>query len=282
MQSWPFALPAFEPGWVWLAGTGPGDPALLTVAAWHALRSAEAVLYDALVDPAILALAPAGAELIHAGKRGGQPSCKQVDISRRMVALARKGMRVLRLKGGDPFVFGRGAEEALALVQAGIPFRVIPGISAGIGGLSHAGIPLTHRHVNSAVTFVTGHGATGQVPDGLDWAAIARGSPAIVLYMALSHLGEIAARLMAAGRSGDEPVAVVARATTPAERVLETTLARAAQAVQDAGIEPPALVVIGEVVRLRAGLDWVGALAGRVLVADPPGGRAAVATGLAG
>ena len=250
-------LPEFRPGSVWLVGAGPGDPGLLTLLALHALGHADAVVYDALVDSRILALARPGALLDYAGKRGGKPSPLQPDISERLVRLARDGKRVLRLKGGDPFVFGRGGEEALTLAQAGIPFRVVPGITAAIGGLAYAGIPATHRDINSAVTFVTGHASDGELPDGLDWEALARGSPVIVLYMALKHLDAIARRLIAAGRRADEPVAVVSKATTPAQRVLETVLARAATDVAAAGIEPPAIVVLGEAVKLRRTLDWL-------------------------
>ena len=173
-------LPDFEPGWVWLTGAGPGDPGLMTVLALHALHAADAVIYDALVSEEILALANENAELIYAGKRGGKPSPKQHDISHKLIGLAREGRRVLRLKGGDPFIFGRGGEEALALVAAGVDFRVIPGISAGVGGLAYAGIPLTHRDTNSAVTFVTGHNASGIVPDSVDWQSVAKGSDALV------------------------------------------------------------------------------------------------------
>ena len=252
-------LPAFEPGWVWLVGAGPGDPGLLSLLALHALRHADAVVHDALVDGRILALARPGATLEFAGKRGGKPSPRQPDISARLVALARQGLRVLRLKGGDPYVFGRGAEEALALVAAGVPFRIVPGITAGIGGLAYAGIPVTHRDIASAVTFVTGHERGGAVPEGLDWAAIARGSPVIVLYMGLNHLARIAARLIASGRPPEEPVAVVSRATTPAQRVLVSSLEAVAADAAAAGIEGPTIIVIGEVVRLRATLDWLGA-----------------------
>ena len=251
-------LPALEPGSVWLAGAGPGDPGLLSVLALHGLRQAEVVVYDALVDNRILDLAPPGALLEYAGKRGGKPSAKQRDISLRLIELARESRRVLRLKGGDPFVFGRGGEEAMALVAAGIPFRIVPGISAGIGGLAYAGIPVTHRDVNSAVTFVTGHSSDGAVPNGVDWDAIARGSPVIVLYMGLRHLGSIAARLIAAGRAPNEPVAIVSKATTPAQRVVVTSLAEAAAAAAAGGIEGPTIIAIGEVVRLRATLDWIG------------------------
>ena len=269
MEPSPLALPEIEAGWVWLAGAGPGDPGLLTLQALQGLRSAEVVVYDALVGEDILRLAGPGTVLEYAGKRGGKPSPKQADISRRLIQLAREGRRVLRLKGGDPFVFGRGAEEALALVEAGVPFRIVPGVSSGLGGLAHAGIPLTHRETNSAVTFLTGHNVGGEVPDDLDWAAIARGSPVIVIYMALKHLEAIAGRLLAGGRDPEEPVAVVSQATLPGQAVLETTLGACHAAARDAGLTPPCLVVVGEVVRLRAGLDWLGALTGRVLDADP-------------
>jgi uroporphyrin-III C-methyltransferase len=264
-----FDLPEFAPGSVWLVGAGPGDPGLLSIYALHGLRSAEVIIYDALVDPRILGLAGATATLEYAGKRGGKPSAKQPDILARLIRLARQGRRVLRLKGGDPLVFGRGGEEALALVAASIPFRIVPGISAGIGGLAYAGIPVTHRDCNSAVTFITGHNSNGEVPDGIDWPAIAAGSPVIVLYMALKHLPGIAQRLIRHGRRADEPVAVVSKATTDEQRVLVTELGRAAADAETAGIDPPAIVVIGEVVRLRAGLDWIGAAAGRQLDPHP-------------
>lgn len=233
------------------------------------------IVHDALVSDATLSLASANCEIIHAGKRGGKPSPSQPDISARLVSLARAGRRVVRLKGGDPFVFGRGGEEALALVAAGIPFRVIPGISAGVGGLAGAGIPLTHRDTNSAVTFLTGHGASGDIPDGIDWPSLAAASPVLVIYMALKHLATIRDRLLAGGRDMAEPVAIVSRATLPDEAVIETTLATCVEDLHAAGIEPPAIVVIGEVVQLRAGLDWAGAMAGRVLDHDPLGTRTA-------
>lgn len=263
-------MPEFLPGTVWLAGAGPGDPGLLTLLAAQALSLADVIVFDALVDESILALAGEHAVLEYAGKRGGKPSPKQRDISLRLVELAREGKRVLRLKGGDPFVFGRGGEEALALVAAGVPFRVVPGISAGIGGLAYAGIPVTHRDSNSAVTFVTGHNTNGEVPDGLDWEALARGSPVLVFYMALKHLGQIRGRLLDAGRPPQEAVAIVSKASTPEQRVLETTLADCLGDAEGSGIEPPALLVVGEVVRLRAGLDWLGALThGIALDSDP-------------
>ncbi len=264
------ALPAFDKGWVWLAGAGPGDPGLITALGLHAIANADVILYDALANETLLALARPGAELIYAGKRAGKKSCKQSDISRTLVSLARKAKRVLRLKGGDPLVFGRGAEEALTLARAGVPFRIVPGVTAGIGGLAYAGIPLTHRDTNHAVTFVTGHGADGKLPT-LDWAAIANGSPTIVLYMARKYASEIAANLIAAGRNASEPAAVVSNATFAGQSVRVTTLAELGAAAAESAA--PAILVIGENVKLRAGLDWLGALAGKTLDPEPLGRR---------
>ncbi len=261
-------LPEFEKGWVWLAGAGPGDPGLITALGLHAIEHADVILYDALVNPALLKLARPRAELVFAGKRAGVKSCKQSDISRTLVALAKKRRRVLRLKGGDPFVFGRGGEEALALTRGGVPFRIVPGVTAGIGGLAYAGIPVTHRDTNSAVTFITGHGADGKLPK-LDWAAIAKGSPTLVLFMARQHAGDIAQKLMAAGRAPSEPVAIVSDATFDRQHVIVATLATLGEAA--AASSAPAIIVIGENVKLRQGLDWIGALAGRALEPYPLG-----------
>jgi len=265
----PSSLPEFAPGTVWLAGAGPGDPGLLTLQALNGLRQADVVVYDALVDQSCLDWMKPGAEKVYAGKRGGKPSPKQRDISLKLIELARAGKRVLRLKGGDPFVFGRGGEEALALVAANVPFRIIPGITAGIGGLAHAGIPATHRDTNQAVTFLTGHDQTGLAPDAINWEGIAQGSPVIVMYMAMKHLETIAAKLMAGGRPSSEPVGIVCNASLPTQSVLETTLGRCAEDAEKADLSPPAIVCVGEVVRLRAGLDWLGAAEGRKLTSDP-------------
>jgi uroporphyrin-III C-methyltransferase len=259
-------LPAFAPGWVWLAGAGPGDPGLVTALGIHAIATADVILYDALVNEALLKFARAGAEVIYAGKRRGQASIKQGEISRQLVALARKGKRVLRLKGGDPFVFGRGAEEALTLARASIPFRIVPGITAGIGGLAYAGIPVTHRDTNHAVTFITGHGVDGGIPS-LDWNAVAKASPTIVLYMALAHADEIAAKLIEAGRAANEPAAVVSDATFDKQDVRVTTLGELGACAKES--TAPAILIIGENVRLREGLDWIGAMSGKLLDADP-------------
>jgi uroporphyrin-III C-methyltransferase len=274
MTDWQQNLPQMKPGEVWLVGAGPGDPGLLTLHAANALAQADVIVHDALVNADCLKLARTGAVLEYAGKRGGKPSAKQRDISLRLVELAREGHRVLRLKGGDPFVFGRGGEEALTLVEHHVPFRIVPGVTAGIGGLAYAGIPVTHRDTNHTVTFLTGHDSTGVVPDRIDWDGVARGSQVIVMYMAMKHIPTITSRLIAAGRSPDEPVAFVTDASTSTQQVLETTLARAADDVAASGLQPPAIVVVGQVVRLRPALDWMGAAAGRVLVADPLGNRA--------
>lgn len=251
-------MPEFAPGWVWLAGAGPGDPGLLTLHAVNALKQADKVVYDALVSEDILSLVRPDAELFYAGKRGGKPSWNQQDITDKLIELAQDGHRVLRLKGGDPFVFGRGGEEAQALVAADIPFRMIPGISAGVGGLGYAGIPATHRDVNHAVTFVTGHLAGKGQAELLDWASIAKASPVIVIYMAMSRLAVIAELLMQAGRSADEPVAIVTHATTPRQRIATGRLAEAAKLAEQHNLEPPSIIVIGEVVNLAETLNWFG------------------------
>lgn len=239
------AMPDFAPGHVWLAGAGPGDPGLLTLTALHALGEADVVLHDALVSPAILALARGRLEAV--GKRGRGPSTPQLRINARLVALARRGLRVLRLKGGDPFIFGRGGEEALALAAAGVPFRVIPGVTAALAAGAGAAVPLTHRHVARSVAFVTGH-----APGEVDWAALGAGADTLVLYMARAQLGAIAQALMAAGRPGSQPAVLVADAGTPAERVLDTRLERIEAAA--ASLDPRAAVVaiVGEVAGVRA------------------------------
>ena len=245
-------LPALEKGWVWLVGAGPGDPGLITALGLKALADADYILYDALAHEALLSLSKG--EKIYAGKRAGVKSCKQDEISDLLVRLAKEGHRVLRLKGGDPFVFGRGGEEAQALARAGVPFRIVPGITAGIGGLAYAGIPVTHRDTNHAVTFITGHGIDGKLTQ-LDWAAVSRGAPTLVLYMARKFAGEIAAALLAAGRSPDEPAAIIANATRPDQQVTITTLAGLPAAAETA----PALavLVIGENVGLARELSWL-------------------------
>lgn len=264
-------LPDMEAGWVWLAGAGPGDPGLLSLLTLKAMQQADFVIYDALVSQMILDLIDKDVVLEFAGKRGGRPSLKQADISDRLVALAKAGKKVLRLKAGDPYVFGRGGEEARHLVDSDIPFRVVPGITAGIGGLAYAGIPLTDRHTNSAVTFLTGHGEDGGLSKDINWDALAKSSPVIVVYMALSRIGLMCQQLLKSGRRPEEAVAVISKATTADQVVLETTLAHAAADVASAKLKAPAMIVLGENVKLRAGLDWLGAMEGKILDADLSG-----------
>lgn len=242
--------PAFDPGTVWLVGAGPGDPGLLTLHALHALTTADVVLHDALVAPEILALI-ATPHVESVGKRAGGTRTPQLRINQRLMALARAGHRVLRLKGGDPLIFGRGGEEAVALATAGIGFRIVPGISAGIGGTASASIPLTHRTLARSVVFATGADSSGAVPDSLDLPALARGGDVLVLYMATRQVGTIAARLVAAGRAPDEAIAFITDATTARQSVRLATLATAAAVAADLPVRGATLIVIGPVLAVR-------------------------------
>jgi uroporphyrin-III C-methyltransferase len=249
--------PVFASGEVWLVGAGPGDPGLLTLDALAALLQADVVVHDALVDARVLALARAGAQLQFAGKRGGKPSIAQEDICMQLVDHARRGLRVLRLKGGDPFVFGRGGEEMLALAAAGVTFRVVPGVTAGLGGLASAGIPATMRGVNQAIILATGHDPD---EDGdIDWSALARTHQPIVLYMGLRNLEKIAEALMRGGLAANTPAAVIASATLADQQVLASRLDSIAAEARVAHIAAPAMVVIGEIVRTRQQLLDVSA-----------------------
>lgn len=252
-------FPEFAPGSVWLVGAGPGAPALMTLLGYYALQRADAVVYDALVNKAILDWAQPEANIEYAGKRGGRPSAKQRDISLRLIELAREGHRVVRLKGGDPMIFGRGGEECQMLGQAGVPFRIVPGITAGIGGLGYAGVPLTHRDVNQSVLFLTGHDQAGAMPSRIDWQAVATAAPVIVMYMAVRNIAAIAERLIAFGRARSDPVAIVSNATLPDQSVFETTLGAIDDGPGVADLPTPALVVVGRVVSLRNALDWYAA-----------------------
>ena len=253
------AFPEFQAGWVWLVGAGPGAPGLMSLLCYHAMQACDVVVYDALVNPDILRWVRVGAELEYSGKRGGKPSPTQRNITLRLIELARSGKRVLRLKGGDPFIFGRGGEECQNLAQAGVPFRIVPGITAGVGGLAYAGIPATHRDTNHSVIFLTGHDASGKMPANVDWPAVAKASPVIVMYMAVKNLAEIAAALMAGGRKADDPVTIVSHATLPAQQVASTTLAEAGNFVRDNDPPTPAIVVVGHAADWRNLLDWYGA-----------------------
>ena len=238
---------AAKAGVVWLVGAGPGDPDLLTVRALRLLQGADVVVHDRLTPPAILALAGAGARMIDVGKRKSRHTLPQDDINRLLVALALDGLMVVRLKGGDPFLFGRGGEELAACVAAGVEAHVVPGVTAALAASAHSGAPLTHRGLAQAVTFVTGHAAGDAEPD-LDWAALARPNQTTVVYMGLTTAAKIAGRLIAEGRAPSTPVVVVENASLPDERRLSTTLAGLGEAVS--GLDGPALLIIGEVAAL--------------------------------
>lgn len=243
------AAPEFEPGHVWLAGAGPGHPRYLTLEVADAIGKADAIVHDALVSDAVLSLAKKG-ELIFVGKRGGRPSIAQDEIIALLIDLARRKRRVLRLKGGDPFVFGRGGEEAEALAKENIPFRVLPGMTSALAALAAANIPATMRGVSRAITLATGH-AAGTEGD-LDWKALAKTGEPIVVYMGVSTIGSIARLLIEGGLAPETPVAVLMAATTPHERSLTATLATVAAEVERQKFAAPALIVIGKIVSMQA------------------------------
>lgn len=243
-------FPELQPGEVWLVGAGPGDPRLLTVMAIHALRSADTIIHDALLDPRTLKLARSDAEIINAGKRGGKPSPHQADINVRIIAEAKRGQRVVRLKGGDPFVFGRGGEEARALVREGIPFRVVPGLTSGLVAPAVSGIPPTTRETNHAIILATGHRAADEIA-ARDWEKLAATGQPIVLYMALTHLGEIMAAFARGGLGPDTPVAMITDATSENERVVMTNLTDAEKDAEENGVVSPAILIVGANANLR-------------------------------
>jgi len=244
-------LPVFEKGTVWLAGAGPGDPGLMTLLAARGLQEADIIMHDALVSDDVLDWANPNATLEFVGKRAGVRSMKQPDITTRMIAHAKAGKRVLRLKGGDPFVFGRGGEEVIELAKSQINFRVIPGVTAGIGGLTYASIPATHRDVNNVVSFVTGRDATGELPVNIDWDGLASSSPVIVFFMALKTMPDVAENLIKAGKNPSTPVAIVSNATVAEQTVVETTLATYADDVAKACPKSPAIIIVGDSVKIR-------------------------------
>jgi uroporphyrin-III C-methyltransferase len=244
-------MPDFPAGEVWLAGAGPGDPRLLTLLALHAISAADDIVHDALIDARVLGLRRGDAELIPVGKRGGRASPHQRDINDVLVERARLGRRVLRLKGGDPFVFGRGWDEAAALTAAGVRFRVIPGVTSGLAATALAGIPATTRETNHAVVLAAGHRAEdGQ--SAADWAALARLGQPIILYMPMAQLAGIARALEEGGLPADTPAAMIQSATTENERVVESRLGTLAADAASSGIGSPCIVVIGAVAALRA------------------------------
>ena len=246
-----------RPGVVYLVGAGPGDPGLMTARALDLIASADAIYHDRLIPPGALDGARGDAELVYVGKEPGRPSMPQDEISERLVEAARSGRSVVRLKGGDPLVFGRGGEEAEALRAAGIEFEIVPGVTAGVAAPAYAGIPVTHRDDASAVAFVTGHEDPAKEETALDWEALARFPGTLVLYMGVKRLAENAAALVAGGRDPDEPAAAVERGTMAGQRTVAATLGTLAAEVERAAIGAPAVIVVGEVVGRRDVLAWL-------------------------
>jgi uroporphyrinogen III methyltransferase/synthase len=245
-----------RPGTVYLVGAGPGDPGLITVRGLACLRQAEVVIYDYLANPVLLDESPAAALKLYVGKSKGRHCVPQAEINALLAEHARAGRTVVRLKGGDPFIFGRGGEEAGFLAAHGIPFEVVPGITAGLAAAAYAGIPLTHREHTTSLAMVTGHLTSERDLDHVDWARLALGAGTLVIYMGISNLAAIAARLMQHGRAPQTPVALIRWATTPRQETLTGTLADIAAKVAAHDFQPPAVIVIGEVVQLRERLRW--------------------------
>lgn len=238
-------------GKVYLLGAGPGDPGLMTLKGKALLEAADVVIYDALVSPQILAMINPQAEQIDAGKRMGRHSLKQEDTTQLLIETAKTHAIVVRLKGGDPFIFGRGGEEMEDLVKAGIPVEMVPGITSGIAAPAYAGIPLTHRRYSSSVTFVTGHESAGKYRPQIDWGAIAKGSETIVIYMGVHNLAQIVPQILAAGLAPETPVALVRWGTRPDQEELIGSLETIVQQVEETGFSAPAIAVIGRVVQLH-------------------------------
>jgi uroporphyrinogen III methyltransferase/synthase len=244
---------------VYLVGAGPGDPGLLTARALELIATADVIVYDRLIPDTALAGAREDAELVYVGKEGGGPSVSQADIERLLLEHGGGGSRVVRLKGGDPFVFGRGGEEAESLREAGIPFEVVPGVTAGVAAAAYAGIPVTHRDAASAVAFVTGHEDPAKPESALDWSALASFPGTLVVYMGVRQLPRICERLIASGRQPQEPAAVIERGTLPDQRVVTGELGTIAAVAAAAGVRAPAIALFGPVAALRERLDWLGA-----------------------
>ncbi|MGI2259001.1 uroporphyrinogen-III C-methyltransferase [Shewanella sp. GXUN23E] len=261
------AIPGQGPkGKVFLVGAGPGDPELLTMKAWRCLQTADVVLFDALVSEDILALLPPHAERIAVGKRAGAHSAAQGDINQLLVTKAFTRSRVVRLKGGDPFIFGRGGEELQSLIEAGVPFEVIPGITAASGAAAYAGIPLTHRDCAQSVSFITGHCKLKSEP--LAWRQYADANQTLVIYMGILNASLIRDGLIGAGRSADTPVALVSNASCANQQVFTGTLAQLQQMTQNPALSMPALIIVGEVVRYSSQMNWFAATQQQLIAAQ--------------
>lgn len=246
-----------RPGVVYLVGAGPGDPGLMTARSLELIASADAIFYDRLIPPGALDGARSDAELVYVGKQPGVPSVPQEEIGERLIETARAGRSVVRLKGGDPFVFGRGGEEGEALREAGVEFEVVPGVTAGVAATAYAGIPVTHRDDASAVAFVTGHEDPQKEESAIDWPALARFPGTLVFYMGVKRLPQNAASLIEAGRNPEEPAAAIERGTWPGQRTVSATLGTIAEAVEREAVKAPALIVVGEVAKRRTQLEWL-------------------------
>jgi uroporphyrinogen III methyltransferase/synthase len=245
-----------DKGVVYLIGAGPGDPDLITVKGSECLRSADVVVYDKLVGESLLSLARNDAELIYVGKRRGYHTMSQAEINELLIEKAHKGLNVARLKGGDPFIFGRGGEEAMELSEAGVRFEVIPGVTSAIAVPTYAGIPLTHRDLSSTTCFITGHEDPTKKESNIDWDSLAQSSGTLVFLMGIGNLGRITRRLIQGGKPSDTAAAVIASGTISQQMTVTGTLATIAQQVKEAGIEPPGVIVVGDVVNLRKQLRW--------------------------
>jgi uroporphyrin-III C-methyltransferase/precorrin-2 dehydrogenase/sirohydrochlorin ferrochelatase len=248
-----------EPGCVYLVGAGPGEPDLLTLRAANLLGQADVVVYDNLVSSGVLELVRSDAELIYAGKRRSEHTMRQDEINQLLVQLAKEKKRVVRLKGGDPFIFGRGGEEMQVLASHSVPFEVVPGVTAACGVSTHAGIPLTHRSFAQAVRFVTGHLQEGGIGD-LDWVALSRPHQTVVVYMGLNALPRICEQLIAHGANAQMPIAVIQHGTLASQKVVVGTLGDVAGKVVAARLKSPSLLIVGEVVGLHEDLSWFGRL----------------------
>lgn len=241
---------------VYLVGAGPGDPGLITVKGKECIQTADVIIYDYLASPALLRHAPPSTEMIYVGKKGGDHTLSQDGINALIVEKAKAGLTVCRLKGGDPFIFGRGGEEAEVLVAKGIPFEVVPGVTSAVAAAAYAGIPLTHRKMAATLAFVTGHEDPHKEESSIDWESLARGIGTLVFYMGVKNLPDITQKLIANGKSPDTPVALIRWGTTPGQKTVTGTLDNITDRVKKAGLKSPAIIVVGEVVDLRKTLKW--------------------------
>ena len=246
----------FDRGSVWLVGAGPGDPGLLSLLAYKSIKKADVIFYDALLNEKILSLARSKARLIYVGKRGNKKSINQLEINKLLINEAKKNKRVLRLKGGDPFIFGRGGEEALSLKLNKIPYKIVPGATAGIAGLAYAGIPATHRDFNTSITFISAYGAGGEKPETIDWTSFSKTSQLIVIYMGLERINWVCSELIKRGKYKHENIAIISNATNKNQKILISTLENCSKDLDKNIIDSPALLVIGKNVLLSPILNW--------------------------